>query len=126
MSNPCLETKCYQCCKETNMLLSYQDIETIEKKGYEKSFFVKEHDGWLELKNANGRCVFHNGDKCTLYENRPQGCRLYPVVYETDSKSAIIDSECPQKQYFPRSKSKEQQLLALISILQNERRQRQK
>jgi Fe-S-cluster containining protein len=126
MSSICLETKCIQCCIETNMILSYRDVENIQKQGYEQIFFVTEHEGWLQLKNAKGRCVFHNGTRCTIYHQRPEGCTLYPVVYDKDNKKAILDSECPQKHRFPLEKSKIQQLFGLISTLERERNQREK
>jgi Fe-S-cluster containining protein len=108
------------------MILTYHDIETIQKIGYEYSFFVSEHNGWLQLQNNNGRCVFHNGTHCTIYDKRPKGCSLYPVVYDKDIKSAILDSECPQRRCFPIVKSRVQQLFDLIATLERERNQRQK
>jgi Fe-S-cluster containining protein len=124
MSNCCLETKCIQCCRETNMILTYHDIENIEKKGYDRNYFITEHDGWFMLKNKNSRCVFHNGTLCTIYHERPEGCTLYPVVYDTDDACAILDDECPQQQCFPLTKPKESQLHALVRILEKERMQR--
>jgi Fe-S-cluster containining protein len=124
MSSCCLETKCIQCCIETNMILSYRDIENIQKMGYDRQFFVSERNGWLQLKNHQDRCVFHNGTRCTIYHQRPEGCTLYPVVYDKDNHCAILDSECPQKHCFPLVKSKIQQLLDLISTLEHERNQR--
>jgi Fe-S-cluster containining protein len=106
------------------MLMSYRDIENIEKIGYDRKFFVTERNGWLQLKNHQSRCVFHNGTRCTIYNQRPEGCTLYPVVYDKDNQCAILDSECPQKQCFPLSKAKSQQLDILISILEKERTER--
>ncbi len=124
MPNCCLETKCIQCCTQTNMLLSYQDIEEIQKIGYDGAFFIQKHHGWLQLKNTDGRCVFHNGNTCTIYSQRPEGCTLYPVVYDNDHKAAILDSECPKKNCFQLSKPKAEQLYALVSRLEEERNQR--
>ena len=124
MLNRCLETKCIRCCIETNMVLTYRDIENIQKMGYNRQFFVSENKGWLQLKNRNGRCVFHDGTRCTIYHNKPEGCSLYPVVYNRDNNSAILDNECPQKHCFSLSKAKLQQLDILISILENERTER--
>jgi Fe-S-cluster containining protein len=106
------------------MVLTYRDIENIQKMGYDRQFFVSENKGWLQLKNRNGRCVFHDGTQCTIYHNKPEGCSLYPVVYNRDNKSAILDHECPQKHVFSLSKTKSQQLDILISILENERTER--
>jgi uncharacterized protein len=108
------------------MILSYRDIETIQQKGYDYRFFVTEHDGWLQLKNNNGRCVFHDGTCCTIYHQRPVGCTLYPVVYDKDNNCAILDEDCPQKQCFPLEKSTIQHLLDLISTLEHQRDMRQK
>ncbi len=124
MSNCCLETKCIQCCIETNMILSYHDIETIQKMGYDRQFFLVEHDGWLQLKNNNDRCVFHNGTVCTIYPRRPKGCIFYPVVYDKDNACVILDSECPQKHCFSLSKEKRQHLHDFISILEKEKTER--
>lgn len=126
MYNCCLETKCMQCCIQTNMILSYRDIESIEKMGYEKFFFVSEHNGWLQLKNVDGRCVFHNGTECSIYPQRPKGCTLYPVVYDNDDKRAILDDECPQRHCFSLSKIKVVELTALIALLEKERTERMK
>jgi len=126
MSNCCLETKCMQCCIQTNMILSYRDIAIIEQMGYEKIFFVSENDGWLQLKNVDGRCVFHNGIECIIYPKRPQGCTLYPVVYDNDDKRAILDDECPQRHCFSLSKTKVLELKSLIALLEKERTERMK
>jgi uncharacterized protein len=126
MPNPCLETKCNQCCIETNMLLSKNDIKKIQNLGYDFKVFAKERQGWLQLQNTHGRCVFHDGNKCTIYENRPEGCTLYPVVYEKEGRQAFLDEACPQKHHFHLTKEKERQLKTLVSILENERKERLK
>ncbi|VVB61992.1 Putative zinc- or iron-chelating domain protein [uncultured archaeon] len=124
MVNCCFESNCIRCCIETNMILSYRDIENIQKMGYDRQFFVSERKGWLQLKNHQGRCVFHDGTRCTIYYQRPEGCTLYPVVYDKDNNVAILDNECPQKHCFSLSKAKSQQLDLLISILEIERAER--
>ena len=124
MTNCCLETKCNLCCIGTNMILSYRDIEIIQKLEYDYHFFVRERNGWLQLKNNNGRCVFHNGTWCTIYDQRPEGCTLYPVVYDMHNRCAILDSDCPQRHCFSLSETKAQQLTALIHILEKERKDR--
>jgi len=124
MSACCLRTRCNQCCRHTNMLLTTHDIERIASLGYVRSFFVEEHNGWLQLKNAYGRCVFHTGEHCSIYDHRPKGCLLYPVVYDADRRSAILDAECPQRQRFSLGGRKVRKLMLLISILHDERCQR--
>jgi len=126
MTNCCLETKCSLCCIQTNMILTSQDIETIKKVGYPVKFFVSEQNGWLQLKNDKGRCVFHNGTFCVIYDHRPKGCVLYPVVYDNDHRCAILDRDCPQKHCFTLSDTKSEQLATLISLLEDERTERKK
>jgi len=124
MSNQCLDIKCIQCCKETNMLLTYQDIEKITKLGYDSTSFVEELDGWLQLKNSQGRCVFHTGETCSIYQHRPKGCTLYPVVYDNDNHCAILDRECPLRHTFSFGRHHAEKLDKLISVLKDERTQR--
>lgn len=124
MSSCCLRTRCNQCCRHTNMLLTARDIERLASLGYDRSFFVEERDGWLQLKNAHGRCVFHTGERCRIYDHRPEGCMLYPVVYDADRRDAILDFECPQRQRFSLGGPPVYKLMQLISTLDNERSQR--
>ena len=126
MSSCCLRTRCNQCCRHTNMLLTTRDIERIASLGYDRTFFVKEHNRWLQMKNAHGRCVFHTGERCSIYDHRPEGCMLYPVVYNADRRSAILDAECSQKQRFSLGERKVRKLMLLISTLHDERCQRGK
>ena len=108
------------------MFLTYSDVEKIQKMGFDPRFFIAEHQGWLQLKNHKGRCVFHNGTRCTIYHNRPQGCSLYPAVYNKDTNSVILDKDCPQKHYFPLSQAKSDQLETLIFLLIKEKTERRK
>jgi len=34
--------------------------------------------------------------KCKIYEYRPLGCRLYPLIYDPKTDSVIVNEECPQ------------------------------
>ena len=125
MSTCCLRTKCNRCCRHTNMLLTARDIATITSLGYNRTYFVEERNSWLQLKNAHGRCVFHTGERCSIYDHRPEGCMLYPVVYDADLRCAILDSECPQQHQFFLGKRNVRKLMVLIETLQYERSQRE-
>jgi Fe-S-cluster containining protein len=108
------------------MLLSQKDIERIMKLGYDKKFFMLHKNRWLQLKNNKGRCVFHTGEHCRIYNDRPEGCTIYPLVYDKNHREVILDSECPCRNTFSLSKPAIQQLLKLILILKQERKQRKK
>lgn len=126
MKSCCIDHNCIQCCLETTMPLSYEDIEKIKKLGFETDFFVIEDDGWLQLKNQKGRCVFHNGTTCSIYEDRPEGCRLYPVIYDKDKRCAVFDKDCPHTKCFQIKNSIKKQLNILVSKIEYERAERKK
>jgi len=108
------------------MLLSNNDIEKIEKIGYNRNYFTKSKKTWLKLKNKDGKCVFHNGNICIIYEDRPEGCELYPLIYNKELKSAVIDEECPYGDYFRFNKKSVIILYKLISQIISERKSRKK
>jgi len=90
---------CGICCKKTEMLLSNKDIERLEIKGYLKEKFVRyEKKGFAKLQNHRGYCVFYDREKhrCKVYEHRPSGCRIYPVVYD-EEKGIVLDDICPMR-----------------------------
>jgi Fe-S-cluster containining protein len=83
------------------MLLLDEDVERIGGLGYEEKFFAATSRGFKVLKNSKaGRCVFHDGTQCTIYENRPRGCKLYPIIFSEDSMSALKDDLCPYREEF--------------------------
>lgn len=123
-NNYCIKNKCIQCCVETMMILSNYDIKKIKNLGFKKDFFVLQKEGWLMLKNINGRCVFHDGFKCTIYKDRPIGCILYPVIFDKDKNCAVIDKDCPYRNYFKISKSLVKKLHNVVKKLECERSKR--
>jgi len=106
------------------MILSEKDIDRIQSLGFSYDFYVDINNGWLQLKNKDGLCVFHNCKKCLIYENRPEGCQLYPLTYDNDNKCTIFDKECPHQSKFIISESLKNKLFNLISRAISERFQR--
>jgi len=89
-------SNCGVCCTETEMLLSEKDISRLEKKGFSKTYFVKYDDqGYTQLKNRDGYCVFYDLEKCrcNVYDDRPSGCRVYPVILD-EEKGIVLDDIC--------------------------------
>jgi len=81
------------------MLLSKEDIERLERKGYDRTFFVRfDADGYAILRNQKGNCVFFSPEKrtCRERELRPLGCRIYPVMHDEDN-GIVTDSICPAR-----------------------------
>jgi Fe-S-cluster containining protein len=78
------------------MLLSIEDIERLERKGYRKEFFIRfDRGGYAKLQNRQGYCVFYDVEKrrCKVRADRPLGCRIYPVIYD-EAKGIVVDTIC--------------------------------
>jgi len=89
-------SNCGVCCTETEMLLAVKDIIRLEKKGFVKDYFVDiDKEGYAVLKNKDGYCVFYDlkGRQCSIYNDRPSGCRVYPVILH-EEKGIILDEIC--------------------------------
>jgi Fe-S-cluster containining protein len=89
-------SNCGVCCTETEMLLSERDITRLVKKGFSKNYFVKyDKQGYFQLKNREGYCVFYDPKKrqCNVYADRPSGCRVYPVILD-EEKGIVLDDIC--------------------------------
>jgi Fe-S-cluster containining protein len=54
--------------------------------------------GFAQLRNKKGYCIFYDTEKvaCKVYEKRPMGCRIYPVVYSEDD-GVVADDLCPER-----------------------------
>ena len=124
MKSCCMRYKCVQCCLETEMPLSKEDIERIKGLGFDYDYFVVKRSGWLQLRNYDGRCVFNDGKRCLIYKNRPEGCRLYPIIYYEDNKCVALDEECPLIDEFKISEKDLRTEVSLVTKLKDERRQR--
>lgn len=80
------------------MLLSKADVERLEKAGYRAHAFVRfNKQGFAQLRNKSGHCVFYHVDnhRCSVYSNRPLGCRIYPVLLSVE-EGVVLDDLCPQ------------------------------
>jgi hypothetical protein len=114
---PCTIHNCVKCCIETHMPLTRFDIGRISKHGYKIKDFVVKLKMKRKLKNVNGRCFFLGDDGCTIYSFRPEGCQLYPLVYNENTGKAVIHDFCPHGYEFKVSKEDIENLSALIKKL---------
>jgi len=93
-------SNCGKCCEKTEMELSSKDVKRLEEMGYRlEEFAVIDDDGVARLRNVDGCCYFYSTaeKRCGVYEKRPLGCYLYPVVYLVN-EGAVIDELCPMGQ----------------------------
>jgi hypothetical protein len=102
------------------MLLSDEDVSRLTAAGFHPSYFSRDVNGWTELKNVNRRCVFNDGRRCLVYDDRPEGCRSYPVVHK--GGRAILDEDCPHRSEFSIAPGDEERLRELVARLKAQRR----
>jgi Fe-S-cluster containining protein len=114
---PCTIHNCVKCCVETRMPLSRIDIERISQQGYRFKDFVVKRKRERHLKNRNGRCVFLGDKGCIIYPFRPEGCRLYPLVYNENNRKVVIHDLCSYGHEFKISKDDIENLYMLFKKL---------
>jgi len=89
--------RCGKCCEDTRMELSAKDIKRLEKADYCKEDFAQQDsEGIWRLRNWDGICFFldPSSRRCSVYELRPTGCRIYPVNLSPEG-AVIVDDACP-------------------------------
>ena len=80
------------CCKRTTLKLTNADIYSIlEVRAADalRDATFQNIDGTIQLKQP---CRFLENDRCSIYNSRPLGCRLYPVVW---NNTVTVDTQCP-------------------------------
>jgi hypothetical protein len=106
------------------MELSNDDVKRLAEAGYCPEEFAVMRNGVPHLRNVNGWCYFYSiADKrCRVYEKRPLGCHLYPVVH-VEGKGAVVDELCPMEQTISKKelKTKARILKKLLEKIDNER-----
>ena len=114
---PCLIHGCVKCCIETRMPLSRFDIRRISGQGYRFRDFVVKRKRERYLRNSKGRCVFLGDNCCRIYSFRPEGCRLYPLVYDENKGKAVVHDLCPYGHEFKVSGEDRENLHAFFKKL---------
>jgi Fe-S-cluster containining protein len=110
------------------MELSNKDVKIILDTGNRFEEFADLKNGVIRLKNVNGYCFFYNhlDKKCKIYDKRPIGCYVYPVVY-LENEFAVIDELCPmgytvsEQEFMKKEKILEKFLKKLDNEVQNRR-----
>jgi Fe-S-cluster containining protein len=117
---PCTKHKCALCCVKTEMPLSHSDMDRISKLGYTvKDFAVKSQNGW-QLKNRFGKCVFLSSNGCIIYAYRPEGCQLYPLVFDEETGRNVKDDVCPHRGEFRVTRHDKKKLTLFLQKLKME------
>ena len=121
-------SNCGVCCTETEMLLSKKDIKRLESKGYRRNSFVRcDKQGYAELKNRDGYCVFYDrkNRRCSVYVDRPSGCRVYPVIVD-EEKGIVLDTICESRNTISEGEKalRGNRVVKLLEVIDSEARER--
>lgn len=96
----CVKKKCHLCCLETEMILTPEDIKRLSALGYSLEDFAKKSGKFWTLRNVDGKCYFLDDTGCRIYNHRPYGCRLYPLIYDLTNNTIVLDRYCPYSNEF--------------------------
>ena len=97
--NPCFANDCHRCCLNTRMTLTEVDAARLEATGHGDFYFVNDdHD--LQLINVDGHCIFLVDGQCSVHDDRPEGCRLYPLIIDLSVDRVVLDAFCPWAKEF--------------------------
>jgi dCTP deaminase len=119
---PCIERGCHQCCLETEMPLTRDDVTRLRDRGHDPVEFMVVEDGLVFLANREGRCYFLGADgRCTEYASRPRGCRLYPLILDEDLSNFVMDHLCPHGEAVREGEAHRRALLELLDRIAVER-----
>jgi|YNPBryunderm2012_1023409.scaffolds.fasta_scaffold09304_4 hypothetical protein len=106
------------------MTLTEADVARLEAAG-ERCFYRVAEDGSWQLVNVEGRCVFLSpSGTCTVYQLRPEGCQLYPLVLDLGSGRVVRDPFCPHRREFPSSRQARQRVQDSVAREADEARRR--
>ncbi len=129
---PCETEPCSQCCHDIEMLLTNDDLERLWAARPAEAFWFEADDGYLQLKTRDGPpargseggkpCWFLGDDgRCTVWSERPEGCRLYPAVWDDSLRAAVLDTDyCPHTDGFRLPKSMDDATRRLAARLEAE------
>lgn len=100
---PCVNHGCSKCCYEAEMPLLESDMQRLESLGHERGqFAVLDDEAVPQLRMVDGHCYFLNSARrCGVHEARPEGCRLYPQVWDAYTGRVRRDEFCPFSHEFP-------------------------
>jgi Fe-S-cluster containining protein len=99
------------------------DISRLRALGYEVNEFVVQRGGERRLRNKEGKCFFLTNGKCTVYEDRPTGCRFYPLVFDQDNE-VVVDPECAHAGQFTVDPDEAEKLAEFIRKLKREKKRK--
>lgn len=132
-ASPCATHGCAACCYDTEMPLTEEDIARLVALGHDRAAFtrISGDERWPVLQTKDktaddmpGRpCFFLVDNKCSVYADRPQGCRIYPLVLNEQGR-LLRDEDCPHRNEFAMDPSAKRRIQKIAATLRREARAR--
>lgn len=130
LDSPCARHGCSLCCMDTEMPLTEEDARRLEALGHDRAAFSRVVDGVLLLRTDPARrtdagepCHFLHEGKCSVYAERPTGCRIYPFVLN-EQRRMVRDEDCPHRAEFRPDPALHRRLLKVVGTIEREARSR--
>ncbi len=132
---PCVTEACSACCHDIEMILTEADLERLQAARPGEDFWFEADDGYLQLRTREGPaarggqgrpCWFLGANGlCSVHAVRPEGCRLYPAVWDEGLREAALDEDyCPHTDGFRLPDGADGAVQQLAARLEQERRVR--
>lgn len=75
--------RCNRCCRDKRIQVNpYEVVRLARNRGISTGDFIERHIDTEQMalrKSPDGSCVFLGSEGCTVHEDRPLVCRLYPL-----------------------------------------------
>ncbi len=93
------------------MLLTNDDVLRLRAARPGLDFQFRTEDGYVQLRTRDGPaapgmkgkpCIFLDPvGRCSVHAERPEGCRLFPAVWDDEAQKVILDAQyCPHTTEF--------------------------
>ena len=97
----CEKYDCSYCCHDREVILTHEDVTKLLTMGHYEQVFARPSRHGHNLKELifeRGDCIFLKSGRCSVYENRPTACRIFPFTY--DENGGSVDPACPNGNEF--------------------------
>lgn len=134
-TDPCSRHGCSACCHDIEMILTEADLTRLRAARPDEDFWFRADDGYLQLRTRDGPpaaggegrpCWFlEPSGRCSVWADRPEGCRLYPAFYDETVREAALDPDyCPHTEDFRLPRATNDAVRRLADRLQAEQARR--
>ncbi len=86
---------CGECCLKYKPKLTFYEYLKLKHTG-----FVEERANRYYIRKVNGKCPFQEGRLCTLQENKPLACKVFPFLVKKNAKDELALYEYEGEEFY--------------------------